>query len=126
VEGIYPVYLDNEPVGKVSVTRKGLYYHFLCRLQLPDQGVYRVCICCGDQAENLGIPLPEGRGFALEKSLPVSRLGRGKPNFFVAPKQQSRFVPIDPKEPFGALRYIKNARFQIRNGQPGLIIRDKA
>ena len=39
LEENYGVYFGNRPVGKVQVTRQGLYYHFLCRCELTGDAV---------------------------------------------------------------------------------------
>ena len=43
MEENYGVYFGNRPVGKVQVTRQGLYYHFLCRCELTGDVMCRLC-----------------------------------------------------------------------------------
>ena len=127
MEGTYPVLHGDQPVGKVRVARQGLYYHFCCRLQLAGSCVYRLELSCEDATENLGIPVPEGDLFVLTKSIPIRRLGSGKPTFRVVPKNESfqgRFVPISPEEPFAYLDRLKNAYLLRRGKQFGSVIRD--
>ena len=127
MEGTYPVLHGDQPVGEVRVARRGLYYHFSCRVQPTELCIYRLELSCGDDVENLGIPVPEGEQFVLNKRIPISRLGAGKPVFRVIPRNaslQGKFVPISPEEPFAYLDRLKNA-FLSRQGQKiGVILRD--
>ena len=128
MEGTYPVLHGDQPVGKARVTRRGLYYHFSCRLQLPGSCVYRLELSCGDAVEKLGVPVPEGDRFVLEKSIPISRFAAGKPTFRVIPKNESfqgRFVPISPEEPFAYLDRLKNAYLLRQGRQLGIVIRNE-
>ena len=54
----YGVYFGNRPVGKVQVTRQGLYYHFLCRCELTGDVMCRLWVTCADKRESLGLVVP--------------------------------------------------------------------
>ena len=60
LEENYGVYFGNRPVGKVQVTRQGLYYHFLCRCELTGDVMCRLWVTCADKRESLG--LADGNG----------------------------------------------------------------
>ena len=127
MEGTYPIMHGDRSVGLAQVTRRGLYYIFSCRLQLTGKIICRLELTCGDQTENLGIPVPEGGTFVLNKTLPASRLKEGKPAFRVMPKHdsvQGEFIPINPEEPFAYLSRLKNAYLQYRDQQIGIVIRE--
>ena len=127
MEGTYPVLHGDQPVGKVQVTRRGLYYHFSCSLRLTEPCVYRLEFSCAETVENLGVPVPEGDCFVLSKRIPVSRLGEGKPVFRVVPKNESlqgRFVPISPEEPFAYLDRLKNAYLSRQSQRTGIVIKE--
>lgn len=81
MEENYAVYFGNRPVGKVQVTRQGLYYRFLCRCQLTGDVMCRLWVSCGDKRESLGLVVPVDGGFGLNTSLPIKRLGEGGLNF---------------------------------------------
>lgn len=127
MEGTYPILFGDQRVGQASVTRRGLYYHFSCRLQLTGEVIFRVEVCRGEGWENLGIPVPEGRAFVLNKAVPVNRLGTEKLIFRVVPKHSKGreiFVPIHPEEPFAYLSRLKNAYMQRRGEEIGVVIRE--
>ena len=74
MEGIYPIELSGREIGQAEVTRQGLYYHFTCRCRLTGEVICRLAAVCGDQMENLGVPVPENGYFVLQKNVPVSKL----------------------------------------------------
>ena len=127
MEGTYPILLGDHNIGQAQVTRRGLYYHFSCRLKLTDTGICRLEVTCNGTTENLGIPVPEGKAFVLTKTLPVNRFSGGKPTFRVLPKHpsaQGKFVPVNPDEPFAYLSRLKGAYLQRRDGQLGIVIQE--
>ena len=121
----YSVSVSGKHAGKVVVQRQGLYYYFSCRCQLPDNGMYRLIVSCGTKRENLGILIPQGESFILDKRLPVKRIGNGELSFSLIPKKESvsgTFVPISPEEPFTYISRLKKSFLIYRNGQPGILI----
>ena len=126
MEGVYEVCFGNEPVGKVQVLRQGLYYRFVCRCKLTGDVVCRLAVCCGDRRENLGVVVPVGEGFGLDKRIPVKHLGEGTPEFYLGPSHDhidGKFVPIYPEEPFAYLNRLKDAFFIKQSGQAGVMIK---
>ncbi|MBO5324433.1 MAG: hypothetical protein J6A88_10145 [Oscillospiraceae bacterium] len=127
MEGTYPILFGDKNIGQAQVTRRGLYYHFSCRMQLTGETICRLELCGGDRTENLGIPVPEGKSFVLTKTIPASRLDIGKPTFRLIPKHQSvqgKFIPLSPEEPFAYLSRLKDAYLQRRGEQIGIVIKE--
>ena len=127
MEGIYPVFFGNEQVGKVQVRRQGLYYRFFCRCKLTGDVVCRLMVCCSDKQESLGVVVPVEDGFGLEKSVPIKRMGQGSPEFRLVPRHETAvgiFVPLSPEEPFAYIKNLKNAYFERRYGQAGVVIKE--
>ena len=121
----YEVYFGKDKAGRVQVTREGLYYRFLCRCRLSGDVVCRLLVRCGQMQENLGVVVPMGDGFGLEKKVPVKHLGEGNMEFVLTPKQDrigGKFVPIYPEEPFSYIARLKDAFLAQQNGQPGAVI----
>ena len=75
MEENYGVYFGNRPVGKVQVTRQGLYYHFLCRCELTGDVMCRLWVTCADKRESLGLVVPVDGGFGLKVKLVVTMPG---------------------------------------------------
>lgn len=127
MEGIYPIELSGREIGQAEVTRQGLYYHFTCRCRLTGEVICRLAAVCGDQMENLGVPVPENGYFVLQKNVPVSKLKDGNLRVRVVPRHpqlDGNFIPIRPEEPFAYLSRLKDAYLQRRGGQLGIVIRE--
>lgn len=127
MEGIYPVFFGQAQVGKVEVRKQGLYYRFFCRCSMTGDVVCRLVVSCGGKQENLGVPVPGEDGFGLEKAVPCKRFGAGEPEFFLLPCHEmsiGTFIPICPEEPFAYISRLKDAYFERRYGQAGVVIPD--
>lgn len=125
MEGEYDVCLDREAVGKVQVSRKGLYYRIICRCRLSGDSICRLAVKNGEIQESLGIPVPVGDCFLLEKMIPVKKIGEGKLEFFlISPKGTPvrTFVPLCPEEPFRYIERLKNSYLAERNGRIGVMV----
>ncbi len=168
----YDITYDGAGVGSAQMEKQGLYYNFSCRCRLPDQAIYRIHVICGGNREDLGICVPMGDMFGMDKKLAAKKLGEGTPTFELRPKdweprpvateqkvmpeeitpeedtlsekallpetestlpepeeqnltrmeEQERFVPVSEEEPFDYLDKLENARMDIRDDVPGIIL----
>ena len=127
MEGQFEAVLGNRPVGKVQLTRQGLYCRVVCRCILPQDGVYRL-YALGDQGrENLGVVVPDGEGFLLDKKIPAKRLCGGNLQFILSsgvPSATGAFYPISPEEPFQYIDRLKTAFLESEQGKVGIRIRE--
>ena len=126
MEGTYPIYQADQTIGQAQITRRGLYYHFFCRLRPAEKTLCRLEVTCGNRTESLGVPVPEGNAFVLNKAIPASHLKEGIPTIRVTQRcdRKEIFVPINPEEPFPYLPSVLDARLEYRDGQPGLILKE--
>ena len=125
--GIYEIRRGNDVVGTAQVVKEGLYYRFSCCCRISGEGMRRIVVSCGKVREDLGICVPMGAYFGLEKKVPCKRLGTGTPEFQLLPKYpgvQGDFVPVYPDEPFAYMSRLKGAFLEIRDGQPGIVIKE--
>ena len=125
VVGTYEICLAGDPVGEAMVEKVGLYYRFSCRCRLQGATMQRIMVACGDKKADLGICVPMGDRFGLDKKVPCRQLGEGKPEFFLTPRPGCggrKFVPVYPEEPFAYMSKLKGAFLEIRNGQMGIVI----
>ena len=128
MEGNYPVMFGQETVGKVQVLRQGLYYRFICFCRMTGDVVCRLTVVCGDKRESLGVVVPTGDGFGLDKKVPVKQIGEGELRFSLVPRHeqvQGKFVPLSPEEPFAYIARLKDAFLAHQNGQAGVVIQEK-
>ena len=124
----YAVIMGKEQAGRVQVQREGLYYRFCCRCRLSGDVVCRLAVRCGDREESLGVLVPTGDCFGLDKRIPVKNIGEGEMLFFLLPKRdgfQGEFIPIYPEEPFAYIARLKDAFLARQNGQIGVVIKEK-
>lgn len=124
---VYEIRYGKDKAGTVQVLREGLYYRFVCRCRLPADVVCRLAVRCADKQENLGVMVPVGDCFGLDKRIPVKRLGEGEMEFFLGPRHDQingRFVPIYPEEPFTYIARLKDAFFVRQNGQAGVVLKE--
>ena len=125
MEQDYPVTLYGKDVGKVLVSRQGLYYHFFCRCSLDSGMICRLMVSCGRDRANLGVLVPECGDFILRTKIPVKRIGEGNLIFTLVPKQDAisgPFMRIIPDEPFAYISRLKTSFLIMQNGQPGICI----
>lgn len=77
----YDITFESSPVGMAQMEKQGLYYRFVCRCRLPEEGLYRIHVIYGDKREDLGICVPVDGVFGMDKMVSAKRLGEGTPAF---------------------------------------------
>ena len=125
--GTYEICLGASPVGEAIVEKQGLYYRISCRCRVNGATMQRVMVASGEKKVDLGICVPMGDDFGLDKRVPCKQFGEGKPEFFLTPRPQhsgGKFVAVYPEEPFAYMSRLKGAYLEIRNGQQGIVIRE--
>ena len=121
----YLIHFGKEPVGKVRVSRQGLYYCFQCRCNPSEDTVARLIVANGSFSENLGILVPMGNGFGLDTRRPVKLFTNEEFSFELIPKGEricKQFVPIYPDEPFSYLNKLKQSYLVKKNGVAGILL----
>lgn len=129
MEGRYSVFQNEKVIGEVDVSRQGLYYRFFCRCNYHGDNFCRLMIQLGDTEVSLGIMVPEGPEFILEKRLPVKKFGMETPVFYIPypkdPSPEGMFVPISKDEPFLWLTKLRKAFLIHHDGRVGAWIPEK-
>ena len=123
MENCYEVYFGREAAGKVQLLQQGLYYRVICRCIVPGNQVYRLIALVGDKRESIGVMVPEGDGFILDKKIPAKRLEGGRLRFLASSGGagvDGSFVPICPEEPFQYIDRLKNAFLESEQGKIGI------
>lgn len=129
MDGNYDILRGGEKIGKAQVKREGLYYRIRCSCALTGEVIYRLTAICGNKTENLGIPVPDGDSFRLEKKLPVSRFPKGEIVIRAVPGNPDRsrlFAPVHPEEPFQYLSRLKAAHMERRGDEIGIVFDDQS
>ena len=125
MEGIFEIKLWDKVVGRAEVKREGLYYRFFCRCHMREDTLCRVAV----GREDLGILVPVDDGFGLETKIPAKRFADTVPEFRLIPNKpmlEGKFIPIKPEEPFAYIQRLKEGYLHCRNGEYGLVIKEKA
>lgn len=125
MEGKYPVMAGGELVGWAWVTQQGLYYGIHCRCSLEKNDVYKLQLVNGESAQHVGILVPTDGKFGLDTRIPMKRLGREISCFEAVSRNAPasyEFIPVFPEKAFPKLVSLKEARFERRGGQVGVLI----
>ena len=121
----YQVQYYGRQVGTAEITQQGLYHQIACKLSLPYDAIYRVYVSGSGKQLELGVCVPDGEYFVLNKRVPGKRLiGFGKLSVFVDDDKVSAAknrIPVSNSEPFEQLHKLRNGRFQW-DGGAGFII----
>ena len=66
---------DGQVIGSCTITKEGLYYRFQCNCRFEDRGVHKLFIRMNRGAFPLGICIPAGNRFILDKRIAISKIG---------------------------------------------------
>lgn len=110
-------------IGRAEVTKQGLYYCFRCACTPPDKEMYRIHVNDGITTKDLGICVPDKDQYTLVARIPIKYFNDDKFVFVLTPARlEKTFIPVAVDVPFDPLDQLETARFQIENGQPGILI----
>jgi len=129
LEGNWTVTYDGREIGRCEIHRLGLYYHFTsCCMRVSSQ-VTRLYLRCDGKEVDLGIFVPQEDRLILEKRIAIKHLPKGRPAFFVKITGQRNteavhFIPVCEDMPLQCLQKLHDARFTVRNGVVGILIKD--
>ena len=116
MEWKYDVIRDGQSVGRVEISREGLYYRIRCRCPVADGKIHR--LYAGD--ENLGVLIPDRGELTLESKVAAKRLKPGCA--FSLDENRREFIPIHPGEAFPCLEKVRQSKLAFREGEPGLFM----
>ena len=120
LENKYPVQWNGHNVGEVCLERKGLFWHITCKCNLMETDARIVAVSDGHRTD-LGIyPAAE----SVERWISVKSLQLSDTLFFTLEKHTEQFVPLTETAPFEALAQLSAAKFEIRDGRPGMLLPD--
>ena len=118
--------LDGKKVGNAYIDTNGLYTSFQCKCSFPIDGIYRINAKYGVRYIDLGVCIPNGDSYVTSAKIPTKNLGEEEPAFYAIRKGSENliFIAVDEHTDFRYLKRLVDARFQVQNGQKGLLIRD--
>ena len=121
----YKLYRQQRPVGKVELTREGLYYRIRCCCE-PTKEILRL-ICKGCHGDVLvGVCGPAGWGFGIERRMPVKSFDSDPQEFYLQgqKERQRDFFELTHQLPDVLQDKLERCRFMVRDGVPGLYLTD--
>lgn len=120
------IFFRENGVGTAEIEKKGLYYRFRCRCNLPEGKMYRLWADCDKGKVNLGICVPQEGEFILCTQIPITHIGEGSINMFVLEKDdasEDRTFPVSEENPFGCLEKLDNAYLHTSNEEVQILIK---
>lgn len=123
------VWMGGEVAGSVCITKEGLYTRFLCQCKLPDNDIYRLLLTCNGLNTDLGICVPQGEYYMVNKVVKSRQIGDGEMCFRITStteKNKDRFIPMLSDKPFDYISQLENMMLCVDNHGYGIIIRDHA
>lgn len=121
----YDVMLNSSPVGTVRITPEGLFLRFQCWCHLPDKQIYRLQVCNNNRTIDLGICVPEGDSYYVDKRVRKQDVADRKMTFSLQAqtnKSDQNDHLIDPQKPFHYIRNLPDSRLAIRDGIYKIVI----
>ena len=119
--GKFEIIMQGKSVGTATVVKEGLYYSFFCQCNFVDSQIHSIWITWDGGCRKLGICAPCNGCFELKTKVPIKYIPEAGLKFAI--DLEEGFYPIDQDKEFCHIDKLNNARFAIRNGKPGLIIR---
>lgn len=122
----YDVYLEQEVVGTVRMTRSGLYYQIECLCEIPGQPMLRLLLVSDSGTLDLGTCVPMDKLFGVRTKLPVKKLGRSGLRFYLAERgkqEDAQFVPVFADRPFAYLDKLESCVYKSGAEVCGVVIK---
>lgn len=116
----YPITADGKTIGTAYITVQGLYYEVQCICKMQS-GVLHLEADCGNRRENIGICVPKDGKMVIRTRIAQKKLN-GLVGFSVRTQTKDTWIALDTAKPIPLLYCIKEARFAVRTGMPGLVL----
>lgn len=114
----YDLYFGDTVVGKVYVSREGLYYCIQCVAHPPVMDKYWLSAESDGNSLIIGMCVPEGKTLRSFNRFGVNRLTQGEYIFsLVTQKDQSNQIPIFADQPFLNLQDVESGMLYVQKGK---------
>ena len=118
---MYEIFWNHNIVGKASVRREGLYYHFYCECVLPQDDIFKVFVTDRSNSVKLGVCVPNRGKFTLKTRVPVKYLSGNKLLFYAQSNNSQKFI-LRNHTCYDHLDKLDTAHLQFSDGQVYIII----
>ena len=116
----YPITAEGKNIGTAYITTQGLYYEVRCICKMQ-RSVLHIEADCGDRRENIGVCVPKDGKMVISTKISQKKLS-GLIGFTVRSQAKDTWIPLNTMKPIPFLYRITEARFAVRNGEPGLLM----
>ncbi len=106
----YPVTFKSREVGKAVVEIEGLYKRIRIDCKLPAGSVERAFAYAGENKIPLGVCMPRGDRFCVDKCIAASKFPAGDLQFMIGDIQKC----FNCSQPWSEIHKIENARLVIK------------
>lgn len=118
----YPVTYLGATVGKIEITKEGLYYRYKGEFQLTEDHFYRVYALAPSGKINLGVCNPTGGIWAISGTIAIRKLNVDCLQFEICtPEKIDTFIPINENQPISSLEHLMDYRFCRKGDLCGFI-----
>ena len=123
----YAIERNGECVGKACFQRQGMYYLIRCRCVPCQKEKVRIFLRIGREERDLGLCVPIDGEMGMDTRIPVKAFSSGSVSFRLCdPEERPKeiFIPVTEHDAFGALERLMDARFALRSGIPGVLLKE--
>lgn len=124
---MFPVIYGTEKCGEATVNKVGLYYHIVCKCDIPTKKPCKIVMQAGTKVFSLGTCIKEKDRYIIDTRIPCKHIESMDLQFKVQGNSRDvneGFLIIKEDAPFPHLHNLSNARMQRRLGQVGIIFID--
>ena len=114
----YPVTFKSREVGIAVVEKEGLYNHIRIDCKMPSGSVERAFAYVDENKIPLGVCVPRGDRFCIDKRIAVSKFPAGDLHFIIGDIEK-RF---NCSQPWSEIHRIENARIVIKTEGKTVVI----
>jgi hypothetical protein len=108
----YPVTYLGATVGKIEITKEGLYYRYKGEFQLTESHFYRVYALTPSGEMNLGVCCPAEGKWTISGTIAINKLNTDCLHFEICTSEKKdTFIPINENQPIPFLEHLMDYRF---------------
>ena len=118
----YPIEQNGVRVGISRITKEGMFLKILCRCDIDYEEDLHIEIIGDNKTVDLGVCVPGKFGVELVARLLTRDLPEHAIRVQLSKQEKDEFYPVTHCGPFDGLQLLRTGRFQVRNGQPGIVV----
>lgn len=121
--GEYPIYMNQNVVGKAQVEQEGLYYRVRCTCDVSANSTYRICADSEAGIFNVGICTPKGNQLIADKRVAIKYISADDLSFHAI--SDDKIKRIICEQPFSELSKLQAGRMIEIGAEVGILFTDQ-